>query len=261
MTRSVSRSRWLLGRTPDPASPLPFLLVVPPGSEGPESAAGWRDRVPDVDVAIAQLPGRGQRLFESPLDDLGDVAEQLAAALVDAVPRTWAAIGHCSGAFLAAELTHRLAAVGRAPVRVFLSSSRVPDDPGGPDPERARSAKATAAMSDAELLAHLTAHQLVPADIDPDIATAILRAYRAAVRAGSAYRWRHPALDVPVEIWRGDADDVVARGHADAWRTLAAADFEVIEFPGVREFFARPADAAVARVSRALGTGQWGETS
>lgn len=257
----MSGSRWLLGRTPDPAGSLPFLLVVPPGSEGPEAAAGWYDHVPGVDVAIAQLPGRGRRLFENPIDDLGEVAEQLAAALVDAMPDRWAAIGHCSGAFLAAELAHRLADAGRAPVRVFLSSSRVPDDPGGPDPERARSAKAVAVMSDAELLTQLAARELVPGDIDPDIATAILRAHRAAVRAGSAYRWRHPALDVPVEIWRGAADDVVAREHADAWQALAANDFEVIEFPGARDFFARPADTAVARVSRAFGTGHLGEAS
>ncbi|MFB8280458.1 thioesterase II family protein [Nocardia colli] len=251
MTHSISTSRWLLGQVSEPAGARPLFLVIPPGSEGPEAASGWLNRVPDVDVVVAQLPGRGRRLFENPLDDLDKVAEQLTAVFVDSVPDNWAVLGHCSGAYLAIELAHQLSGLGLPPVRVFLSSSRPP----GPDPERTQSANAIAAMADAELLADLTAHQLVPADIDPDIGTAVVRAHRAAVRAGSAYRWKHPALNVPVEIWRGTADDVVSRQHAGAWLTLAATNFEVIEFPGGREFFTLPADTAIARVCRAFGAG------
>jgi len=262
MNRATSCSRWLFGQAPEPDSARPFLLIVPPLGRGPEAATAWLGRIPDIDVAIVQLPGHGQRLFEDPIDDIDETSGQLAAMLANKIPDNWAVVGHCTGVYLAVEMAHRLDAVKRAPVRVFLSSSRVPLDPVGPDPERSEFAAMLTAMSDEEALAHITRERLLGSgdidpvgsgDIDPDIAAAVVRGYRAAIRVGAAYRWTHPPLRAAVEVWRGRADDVVERRHADDWQEFAGGDFDVVEFAGRREFFGQSADAAIARVCRAFG--------
>jgi surfactin synthase thioesterase subunit len=153
---TARRSRWLVGRLPQPGSRHPALVVVPPGSAGPEAAVGWLDRLVDLDVSIVQLPGRGQRLFEEPATDLGGLAAALAGELVAALPDRFAVLGHCSGAFLGLEMAHRLHAARQSPERLFISSSRSPAELADPDSDHARAAVATAAITDEQLIDKLT---------------------------------------------------------------------------------------------------------
>jgi pyochelin biosynthesis protein PchC len=241
--------RWLAGwwRRSDKARPL--LVGVPPGSRGPEVMAGWSAALPSTDVVGVQLPGRGARLFETPVADLRQLAELVTECLLDAVPDNWVLAGHCSGTYLALEIAHRMAAAGQPPVRLVLSSSRSPSGLTDPASEQSEAAADVLDASDDELAARLRERGRLPGDLDePEVVAAVLAAYRAAVRAAVTYRCTLPPVDVATDLWWGRADDTVSGDHLRDWRRYLSTPPREIEFAGARQHFEQPLPAAVRLV-------------
>ncbi|WP_410652703.1 thioesterase II family protein [Amycolatopsis sp. cmx-4-54] len=238
--------RWLAG---PPWDARPLAVVVPPGSAGPELLSGWPAALPGADVALVQVPGRGARLFETPVPSIVDLADALACHLTDLVPERWVLAGHCSGSHLALEVAHRMVAAGRPPLRLVVSGSRPPHGLADPESAESKAAAELLSLNDRELSGRLGLDQ---STVDDDVAAAMLAAYRAAVEAAAAHRHRHGPLGVAVEVWRGEDDDVFGEQDAHGWSGYATTEPVHAVFTGRREYFEQPRSATVDRVARAL---------
>jgi len=241
--------RWLAGWWWRSDNARPLLVGVPPGSQGPEVMAGWPAVLASTDVVGVQLPGRGARLFETPVADLPELAELITERLRGAVPATWVLAGHCSGSYLALEIAHRMAEAGQPPVKLVLSSSRSPSGLADPTSEQSEAGADVLDASDDELTARLRERGRLPAELgEPEVVAAILAAYRAAVRAAVTYRCTLPPVDVATDIWWGTTDDTVSRDHMRDWRRYLTTPPREIEFDGARQHFEQPLPAAVRLV-------------
>ncbi|GAA2516239.1 thioesterase II family protein [Streptomyces gobitricini] len=191
-------------------------------------AAGRREgpRV-TVSVAAAQYPGRQDRYRERPWEDIGAIADVLAAEIRARDERPYALFGHSMGAVVAYETARRLQrSPGPGPARLFVSGRDSPS--AGP--------VATDHVPDDEaLLAHIrrlggTGSRVLD---DPELVAMALPALRADYRALRSYVWASgEPLDCPLTVLVGDADPLVTDAGAAAWRGLSASTTTVRLLPG-----------------------------
>jgi myxalamid-type polyketide synthase MxaE and MxaD/epothilone polyketide synthase D len=88
----------------------------------------WRAETPgDVRFYALELPGRGARLTEPPLTDLGALARTLAAEMHTIfAERPFALFGHSLGGLIGAQLSIELRRYGVAPDHLYLSAISCP---------------------------------------------------------------------------------------------------------------------------------------
>ncbi|QGV82748.1 thioesterase [Streptomyces ficellus] len=180
-----------------------------------------------VAVAAAQYPGRQDRYRERPWEDIGAIADVLAAEIRTRDEQPYALFGHSMGAVVAYETARRLRrTAGPAPVRLFVSGRDAPS--AGP--------VATDDVRDDEaLLAHIrrlggTGSRVLE---EPELVAMALPALRADYRALRSYVWSPgEPLDCPLTVLVGDADPLVTGAGAAAWRDLSTAATSVRLLPG-----------------------------
>ncbi|MGA5559343.1 thioesterase II family protein [Streptomyces lavendulocolor] len=213
---------------PDGPAPAALRLYCFPhagGSAGAytalarELAAPGRPGTPlgRVAVAAAQYPGRQDRYRERPWEDVGAVADVLAAEIRARGEHPYALFGHSMGAVVAYETARRLRrSPGPGPARLFVSGRDAPSTgPVATDDVR----------DDEALLAHVrrlggTGGRVLD---EPELLAMALPALRADYRALRSYTWAPgEPLDCPLTVLVGDADPLVTDAGAAAWRGLTA---------------------------------------
>jgi surfactin synthase thioesterase subunit len=116
---------WLLREPRDEDGPVVFCF--PYGGAGASSLRRWPARIGDAEVLPVQLPGRENRIRESPCSDFPAFAKEAVAALRPYLDRPWAVAGHCMGALLAhAFAVEAQEQAAPLPKRLFVSASLVP---------------------------------------------------------------------------------------------------------------------------------------
>ena len=193
-----------------------------------------------------QYPGRQDRRTEPLLDDIHELAGQIAAVLASRSDRPKAFFGHSMGAIIAFEVARLLERTGSGPVLLFASGRRAPsryrretvhlrDDRGLVEEIRALSGTDQTLLSDEEVLAM------------------ILPALRADYRAIETYVCpAGPPLRCPIVAMVGDSDSRVSLDDADAWRLHTSNDFELRVFSGGHFFLDGRRGEVAALVSESL---------
>ncbi|WP_329375198.1 thioesterase II family protein [Streptomyces sp. NBC_01483] len=191
----------------------------------------------DVDVLVAQYPGRQERHREPSITDIRELAVAVHAALtadgLDDVPL--ALFGHSMGALVAYEMSGLLEERGVSVGHLFVSGCRgaaVPNDLQGlhaRDDDALLAELAAMGGTDVKLLSH------------PDIRQMVLPPLRADFRAVETY-WHRPRqpLQVPVTALIGDVDPRVQPAAAQAWSGLTLGSYELRIFHGDHFFLAAP---------------------
>lgn len=208
---------WFPGATPDPAADV-RLVCFPHAGGTPSVYRDWHEQVGDhVQVVPVLLPGRSFRLGEPPRREMGPMAADIAAALVDQrLADRYAMFGHSMGALLAYEVACELRERGAAePVHLFVSGSRAPHFYG---------ARIGAELTDDDLLALVRdLGGLAGAGVDPRGGGAPfarrLPVLRADLAACERYRWtpRRP-LACPITAFSAAGDDIAPPAQVDEWR-------------------------------------------
>ncbi|MGW5645337.1 thioesterase II family protein [Saccharopolyspora sp. NPDC003752] len=182
-----------------------------------------RALAPRVEVLSVQYPGRQDRLAERCIDDIGELADRLAAELRPWADRPLALFGHSMGAAVGFEVARRLEV---APIRLIASGRRAPsthrdewvhlhDDDGLVTDLRKLSGTAADVLGDEELL------------------RMILPAVRSDYRAAETYRGEPGAkVACPITVLLGDDDPKVTLAEAEAWREHTDAEVDLRVFPG-----------------------------
>ncbi|HEY1971669.1 MAG TPA: alpha/beta fold hydrolase [Pseudonocardia sp.] len=195
---------------------------------------------PSVDVVSIQYPGRQDRRNEKPITDLLLLAEQVHAVLQDQSELPLTFFGHSMGASLAFEVTRRMEADHRGPVRLFASGRRAPSVFREETVHR---------LDDAGLLAEIRRLNGTSSLVlnDDELMRAALPALRADYRAAELYQSQPGAtVECPITVLTGDRDPKTSLDDAHAWaQHTTSGSFDVKVFPGGHFFLSDQTDDVI----------------
>ena len=220
------------------AAPL-TLFCLPCAGASAVMYLRWRRRLPSwIQVKPMELPGRGERLSEAPVESLGALAASLCDGLGPHLPRQYALFGHSMGALLAYQIAHCLhARRQRLPMALLVSACAAPS--------RQDWKRYADKDSDASLIADLRQQDGTPAEVfqNPELLSMTLDLLRADYRVCASFRHQElQPLPLPVHAFGGHADEI-PMGRLEAWRLESSASFTLDGFEG-GHFFLRQQEEA-----------------
>lgn len=250
---SGTSARWL--RRPQPRRDPSARLVCLPHAGGTASAySPWTARLPaGIELIGVQYPGRHDRLGESLMSSVQEIADALAPALAPYADRPLFLFGHSLGGLVAYEVAIRLEAGHRPdPAGLFVSGQIAPHRSSPPDEE----------LDDATVEAEARASGWTdPMVFDhPELRELVLPALLADVRASLTYRRAEPVrLRCPIAAYAGNNDHDDVTTELAAWSDLTSGSVACRAFDG-DHFYLRAQQAElvadiVARMS------DWGGSS
>ncbi|GAA4236133.1 surfactin synthase thioesterase subunit [Streptosporangium album] len=199
-----------------------------------------------VDVVGIQYPGRQDRRHESPIDDIGELADRIAGELEPWTDLPVALFGHSLGATLAFEVARRLERDGTVPLALFASGRRAPS--------RHRDERVHQGDDD-DLLAQLKKLNGTDAQVfgDEEVVRMIMPALRSDYRAAETYRYRPGLrLNCPIFALTGDDDSMATVEEVCAWSEHTTAPFELRVYPGGHFFLTTHAASVRDLISEQL---------
>jgi surfactin synthase thioesterase subunit len=227
------------------------LICLPFAGAGASFYQPWRKLAAEgVDVRPLQLPGRERLVDQEPYTDLHAAADGLLpAALKLAGDGPVAVFGHCLGAVIAYELTHRIVATGRVPVvHLFTSASRGPWV-GSPPWQGSRE------LSDDDflkLVRDLTGYWHPAFDI-PEMRELLVPAIRADFQMYENYVPRTgEKLDVSITAICADNDRVVSPDEAARWGDATSKEFTMVDAKGDHMYIADAGQQLLDLISSTL---------
>ena len=237
-TAPTSNIRWLTRRNAQGRTSM-RLFCFPYAGGGAAIFRPWMDGLPsDVDVRVAQLPGRENRLMETPFTRLEPMVEAIAEAVVPLLDRPFAFYGHSMGALIGFELARLLRReLGREPAHLFVSGRRAP--------HLVSHEPLTYNLNDADFIAKLRLLNGTPKEVfeHPELLPLILPLLRADFTVCETYAYRDEApLSCPVTVMSGLDDQHVGIDTLEEWRQQTRGRCDVHLFPGDHFFLheARP---------------------
>ena len=125
--RATRPPRWFL--RPPAATAQARLFCLPYSGCGASMYRNWPREYHGLEIVPIQLPGRENRLRESPHATYQELAADVIGAVEPYLDRPFGFFGHCGSALSAYEVAVQLVASGRpAPTSVFVSSQVAPQD-------------------------------------------------------------------------------------------------------------------------------------
>ena len=202
---------------------------------------GWLR--PEIDVVPVDLPGRGDRAGERPIERFAALIDWLVPTVEPFLDRPFALFGHGAGGLVAYELCRRLGARGLpTPERLLVSAIRPPHDLG----------RSAAVPPRTELL-HAVRNlrrNASPTRCDDGFSFPILRADWNLI---ASYRFE-PAvpLDLPITVFGGVADELAKPRDLEAWRHYTLRRCSLHLLPGDHLFIHGHERLLATGVSRTL---------
>ena len=216
------------------------LLAFPSAGGSATMYPRWRRLLPQwIRLVPVELPGRGMRFDERPLEDFDELVTRLCHEHAPVLRKPCALWGHSMGGLLAYAVMQRLQAQGQTlPQALFVSACRGPST---------HDERRFAGRTDSELIASLRKHGGTPEEVfdSPELLRLTLDTLRSDYRVCATFRYASPVpLPVPIAVLAG-RDDEIAEAEVEAWQRETSHPLSVRWFAG-GHFFIREHEGAVA---------------
>lgn len=242
-------SPWIIRAQPQPAARL-RLFCFPYGGGGAMMMRPWQHRLPaGVELCLIQMPGRENRLRETPLTAIEPVLDAVHAAMRPLLDLPFAIYGHSLGALVGFETARRLRREdGLLPRRLLVSSRTAPQLP-----ERRPQIHQ---LPDPEFLAQIRErYNGIPSAIveNAELLELFLPPLRADITILETYRYTpEPPLDTPISAFGGTRDHSVTEADLRPWAEQSSVSFDLRMFEGDHFFIQTQTASFLAEVSRLL---------
>jgi myxalamid-type polyketide synthase MxaB len=233
-------SRWLAYYEPRESARLRLFCFHYLGG-GASAFRQWQQGLPpEIEVCPVQLPGREQRIHETPCQQMLPLAAMLAEQLQPMLDRPFALYGHSMGALLAFELARQLRnRDGLEPVHLFAAAYLAPHAPG---PYRQRQEYDRSDL-DEVVRRLLNVPEAVLAN--DEFMSALLPTINADLRLVGSYAYQEQQpLACPITAFGGLSDREVKEHDLLGWRRHTRSSFRLEMFPG-GHLFLEPSQAAL----------------
>lgn len=227
------------------------MFCFPCAGGGASAYRLWADLLPDsIELCAVQLPGRENRLNETPHRRIEGLISALADALEPQLERSYALFGHSMGALIAFELAHCLRRNRCAPpVQLFAASA--------PAPHLPRFRAFLHRLPDAALVVSLRRLGGMPEWVvnEPELLALVLPTFRADLELWESYAYHpRPPLPYPISVFGGAADTTVKPFELAGWAQHTKQRFAMRFFSGTHFFVASEPHALIDAISSALLT-------
>jgi medium-chain acyl-[acyl-carrier-protein] hydrolase len=225
------------------------LFCFPYAGGGASIFVRWsRELGPGVEVCPVQLPGRENRMSETCLKRISEVAELAVEALGPYFETSFALFGHSLGAVIAYEVAQRLRAKEVQPQRLIVSAHRAPQIPLPHEP--------TWDLPDADFKRRLEELNGTPKRVlqHEELLRLVLPCIRADFQLDETYTHRtdYEPLDCPITVFGGAKDAETPESHLQAWREVTRSACEVRMIDGDHFFINTHTAVLIDAVGQAL---------
>jgi medium-chain acyl-[acyl-carrier-protein] hydrolase len=229
-TTNSTSSPWLVWPRPNPDAQL-RLFCFPYAGGSANIYRNWPAKLQtDLEIIPIELPGRGSRINEEPLNRLAPLVEAAAQAIVPHLNKPYAFFGHSMGALVSFELARYLRRHHPrepAPSHLFVSGR------GAPQCDNGRLMVDT--LTEPELMSEVQRLNGTPPEVlaDPELMALVLPVVRAdfAVWDHYVYEDEEP-LACPITAYGGLRDRDMTRAQIAAWEAQTSSAFRLCMFPG-----------------------------
>ena len=233
------------------SAPVRLFYFPYAGGNGAAILPWQADLGSSVELWVAQLPGRGVRLFEELPRNMDELVAPLTEEVAGLADRPFAFFGHSLGALVAFEVARELRRQRLAgPTQLWASGAE------GPQTRTIR--RSLSGLPDAELIEALRDYGATPGEVlaEPEMMKLLLPGIRADFWLNESYRYRPDSpLELPILLLRGDADPIVDAERAAGWVRESSRPLREWVYPG-DHFFIHPHRRAIAELVAAELTTQ-----
>jgi surfactin synthase thioesterase subunit len=239
--------QWIISPRPN-RSPKVRLVCVPYEGGGVTVFRDWEERLPEAQIDVVQLPGRGSRLRERPVDSVAAAADAVAEATVRLPAYPTVFFGHGLGALIAFEAARRLRDRRWPLLALFVSGRRAPDSEDG-NP-------AIADLPDEQFMVEVRRRHGTFSDAilgDAESMPLIVPGLRADFAMAERYQYESaPPLDCPIVVCAGASDPHAGRADLDGWKRETRSRFHVQTFGGAHFYLHQEGAALTALIGNQL---------
>jgi medium-chain acyl-[acyl-carrier-protein] hydrolase len=207
------------------------LFCIPYAGSGASCYHAWSRALAGqpVEVRAVQLPGRENRLRETPFREMAPLVLALADQIEPFLDRPYCVFGHSMGALVAFELARELSRRGRpGPARLFASGANAPHVPSDEEPLHQ--------LPDAELVRAVSErYEGIPRQVleHRELLELVLPALRADLTAIETYEFRDGArLQCAISAFAGEGDRHVTPAKLAPWQDVTDGPFASALFAG-----------------------------
>lgn len=247
LTSASLRNPWLVRRAQPDCSERLFCFAYAGGSAA--VYAPWQAALGSgVEVCAIQLPGRGTRLAEPPLQSFGQVVAEAVVAVQSLDDRPFSFFGHSLGALLAFEVARQCMERNlREPRMLFVSGCEAPT--------RRSPSRGLHLLPDDALIAELRSYNGTPREVleNRELMTLVLPILRADFALVEQYRYRRGnRLSMPIVALAGEADPYAPPERVAPWLDESLTAGTLRSFPGDHFFIHGCHDRLVEHVAGML---------
>jgi medium-chain acyl-[acyl-carrier-protein] hydrolase len=240
---SLKSTPWIVGGRLTPNARC-RLFCLPHSGSGASQFSLWKNSLPPIlDICPIQLPGRENRLRETPFTQIRPIAENLAEALKPFLDRPYILYGFSLGALIAFELARQLRRQKVDPPVSLYALAR-------PAPHLPQTKHPLHQLPDGIFVTELIRRYngMSPLILqDRELMQLLLPTLRADFTALETYVYQDEGpLACPIRAFGGNLDTTATEDELRAWRLHTEASFELKVFPG-DHFFVRNNQQAILR--------------
>lgn len=251
MSTTLEISQWV--KCPVPNSKAPSRLFCLPYAGGSSQMyRSWIDYLPsDIELCLIELPGRGTRLLEKPIDQFPTLVQETAEGIRSYLDRPFAFFGHSMGALLSFELTRLLRREGFAtPKHLFASGFRAP--------HLEIDCKRIHSLPEAEFVEEIRRMGGTPEAViaNAELRELVFPPLRADFAAIENYQYQPGVpLNCPITVFGGLQDKKVSVEALESWRRYTSASFSLQMFSGDHFFLNKSQPLILKVIQQQLQTG------